>query len=70
MSRRVDQLIDQIKELSPDELTELETAFEEKRWTDDDWDRQMRADFASGKFDEWIAEVDADAAAGHTEECK
>ncbi len=33
-------------------------------WEDDDWDRQMKADLASGKFEKLISKVDTDIAAG------
>lgn len=47
-------------------MQEFERAILEKRWTDDEWDRQMRADAADGKLDKLIAEADADIAAGRT----
>ena len=33
-------------------------------WEDDDWDRQMRADAASGKFDELIGRARAEQESG------
>jgi hypothetical protein len=33
-------------------------------WDDDDWDRQMKADAAAGKFDRLIAQVREDQRAG------
>jgi hypothetical protein len=35
-------------------------------WTDDDWDRQMKADAAGGKFDALNREADAAYVAGQT----
>jgi hypothetical protein len=35
-------------------------------WTDDDWDRQMKADSAAGKFTSLNREADAAHAAGQT----
>jgi hypothetical protein len=35
-------------------------------WTDDDWDRQMKADAARGKFTALNREADAHHAAGQT----
>jgi hypothetical protein len=35
-------------------------------WADDDWDRQMKADAAAGKFDALNRETDAAHAAGRT----
>jgi Skp family chaperone for outer membrane proteins len=64
MSNRVQQLLDQIRSLRPEEIAELETALAEKRWTDDDWDRQMRADAAAGKLDKLIEQAERDAGEG------
>jgi len=35
-------------------------------WSDDDWDRQMKADGAAGKFDSLNREADSTHAAGET----
>ncbi len=35
-------------------------------WTDDDWDRQMKADVAAGKFAALDGEADAAHATGQT----
>jgi hypothetical protein len=35
-------------------------------WTDDDWDRQMKADGTAGKFESLNREADASHAAGET----
>ena len=35
-------------------------------WTDDDWDRQMKADAAAGKFADLNRDADAANAAGQT----
>ena len=35
-------------------------------WADDDWDRQMKADAAAGKFDSLNREADAAHAVGET----
>ena len=39
-------------------------------WTDDDWDRQMKADAAGGKFAALNREADAAHAAGQTRPVK
>jgi hypothetical protein len=53
-----------IDQLSPEERCELEALLHP--WEDDEWDRQMRADAAAGKFDALKREADAAHAAGHT----
>ena len=53
-----------IKMLSVEERAEI-TA-ELCGWTDDDWDRQMKADAAGGKFAALNREADAAHAAGQT----
>jgi len=35
-------------------------------WSDDDWDRQMKADAAAGSFDALIRDADAAHEAGET----
>ncbi len=35
-------------------------------WTDDDWDRQMKADATAGKFEALNGEADSAQAAGRT----
>ena len=53
-----------IKMLSVEERAEI--AAELCGWTDDDWDRQMKADAAAGKFAALNREADAAHAAGQT----
>jgi len=53
-----------IDQLSPQERCELEALLHP--WPDDDWDRQMRADAAAGKFDALNREAEAAHAAGKT----
>jgi hypothetical protein len=53
-----------IQELSLQERCELEALLHP--FEDDDWDRQMKADAAAGKFDEMHRQTDADHAAGKT----
>jgi hypothetical protein len=45
-----------ISHLTFDEKAELAKWFH--GWQDDDWDRQMAADAASGRFDRLLGEVD------------
>jgi len=54
-----------IKKLSVEERAEI-TA-ELCGWTDDDWDRQMKADGAAGKFASLNREADAAHAGGETQ---
>lgn len=66
MSTRVDQLLEQFRSLSDEEMMEFQRALGEKRWTDDDWDRQMRADAAAGKLDHLVAEAEAEYQRGES----
>ncbi len=58
----VEQIKSAIETLSPQEREELELWLHGSG--DDDWDRQMKADAAAGKFDRIIAEVDAEIDSG------
>lgn len=53
-----------IQELSPKERCELEALLHS--FEDDEWDRQMKADAAAGKFDKLHGQADAEHAAGKT----
>jgi hypothetical protein len=53
-----------IQELSPQERCELEALLHS--FEDDEWDRQMKADAAAGKFDRLHEQADAEYAAGKT----
>src|SRR5437016_994642 len=53
-----------ISKLSLEDRAEI--AAELCGWTDDDWDRQMKADAATGKFASLNLEADAAQAAGQT----
>jgi hypothetical protein len=53
-----------IQELSLQERAELEALLHP--FADDDWDRQMKADAAAGKFDQLHREAEAEHAAGKT----
>jgi hypothetical protein len=55
-----------IAKLSPQEYCELMA--ELHPYPDDDWDKQMKADAAAGKFDEMNRRADAEHKAGQTEE--
>jgi hypothetical protein len=59
---KLDEFMTMFQSLTLDERAEFFRRIE--GWEDDDWDRQMAADAAAGKFDKWIAELDADAKAG------
>jgi len=60
----VEEIKTAINRLSLEERAEL-TA-ELCGWTDDDWDRQMKADAAAGKFGPLNREADAAHTAGQT----
>ncbi len=60
----VDEIRTAIKKLSLEERAEI-TA-ELCGWTDDDWDRQMKADAKAGKFYTLNDEADAAHRAGQT----
>jgi hypothetical protein len=51
-----------ISQLSPTELSQLSTWFEE--FMADEWDKQIERDVAAGKLDKINAKVDAAFAAG------
>jgi len=51
-----------IEKLSLEERAELAKWLYD--WTDDEWDLQMKADAAAGKFDKILREVDSDIKAG------
>jgi hypothetical protein len=53
-----------IQELSPQERCELEALLHP--FADDDWDKQMKADAAAGKFDKLHRDAEAEHAAGKT----
>lgn len=52
---RVEQLEQQIQQLSPAEFAELRTWLAERDW--EEWDRQIEQDAASGKLDRLFAEA-------------
>jgi len=54
-----------IEKLSVEERAEI--IAELCGWTDDDWDRQMKADGAAGKFSSINREADSAHAEGHTQ---
>lgn len=58
------QLKDAITALSQDEKHELYTWLEEQN--DDDWDRQMKADAAAGKFDALLRAAEEEHQRGET----
>ncbi len=51
-----------IAHLSLEERAEVARCLHE--WSDDEWDRQMQQDLATGKLDRLLAKVDADIEAG------
>ena len=53
-----------IQGLSPQERCELEALLHP--FADDDWDKQMKADAAAGKFDKLHRDAEAEHAAGKT----
>jgi hypothetical protein len=59
---KVQVIEEQIKQLSPGELSELREWLAEHDWAE--WDRQIERDSASGKLDKLFATARADHAAG------
>jgi len=62
--RKVEQIEQQIRELSAGEFSELREWVLEQDWKG--WDAQVGSDVRSGKLDKVIAEADADYKAGRT----
>jgi hypothetical protein len=62
--RKVEQIEQQIRELSSGEFSELREWVLEQDWKA--WDAQVESDLRSGKLDKVIAEADADYKAGRT----
>ncbi len=62
--RKVQQIEQQIRELSEGEFSELREWVLEQDWKA--WDALVESDVRSGKLDEVIAEADADYKAGRT----
>jgi hypothetical protein len=62
--RRVEQIEQQIRELSAGEFSELREWVLEQDWKG--WDAQVESDVRSGKLDKVIAEADSDYKAGRT----
>ena len=60
----VAEIREAIEKLSLEERAELLT--ELRGYEDDDWDRQMKADAAAGKFDAMNREAEAEYRAGQT----
>src|ERR1700744_4760927 len=60
--RKVEQIEQQIRELSAGEFSELREWVLEQDWKG--WDAQVGSDIRSGKLDKVIAEADADYKAG------
>lgn len=62
----VPEIKEAIAQLSPQEYCELMAALRPPL-EDDEWDKQMKADAAAGKFDAMNARADADFKAGRCE---
>ena len=60
----VEEIKAAIRTLSVEQRAQIMAEF--CNWTDDDWDRQMKADAAAGKFDAINREADAEHSAGQT----
>lgn len=59
----VEEIRSAIEKLTPRERAELNALLQ--NWTEDDWDRQMAADFAAGgKLDKLRQDAQAEAQAG------
>ena len=62
--RKVEQIEQQIRELSAGEFSELRDWVLEQDWKS--WDAQVEADSAAGRLDKIVAEAEADYKAGRT----
>jgi hypothetical protein len=62
--RKVEQIEQQIRELSAGEFSELRDWVLEQDWKS--WDAELETDVGSGKLDKVIAEAEADYKAGRT----
>jgi hypothetical protein len=62
--RKVEQIEQQIRELSAGEFSELRDWVLEQDWKV--WDARVESDARSGRLDKAIAEADADYKAGRT----
>jgi hypothetical protein len=62
--RKVEQIEQQIRELSAGEFSELRDWVLEQDWKT--WDAQLETDVGSGKLDKVIAEAEAEYKAGRT----
>jgi hypothetical protein len=62
--RKVEQIEQQIRELSSGEFSELRDWVLEQDWKA--WDAQVESDTRSGKLEKVVAEADADYKAGRT----
>ena len=62
--RKVEQIEQQIRELTAGEFSELRDWVLDQDWKA--WDAQIQADARSGKLDQVIAEAEADYKAGRT----
>jgi hypothetical protein len=62
--RKVEQIEQQIRELSAVEFSELRDWVLEQDWKT--WDAQLETDIGSGKLDKVIAEAEAEYKAGQT----
>ena len=60
----VAEIKEALAKLTLEERAEILTEF--CGWSDDDWDRQMKADATAGKFDALNREADAAQASGKT----
>lgn len=62
--RKVEDIEQQIRELSAREFSELRDWVLEQDWKS--WDAQIEADVRSGKLDTLVSEAEADYTAGRT----
>ena len=62
--RKVEQIEQQIRELTAGEFSELRDWVLDQDWKA--WDAQIETDARSGKFDQIIAEAEADYKTGRT----
>ncbi len=58
----LEEIEKQITQLGPEELKKFSAWFDD--YMSDEWDRQIERDVAAGRFDQIIAEIDADVKAG------
>ncbi len=65
---KLEQIKGEIEQLPPDEASELLNWLYDREMEDDQWDKQMKADAAAGRFDKLLKEVEEERKAGKLKE--